>query len=287
MELQGLIPHLEISYGVATGPYEDDRGDGAYFASGKRNLNEKQLRLDVRRDVFVSIVKVLRTARLQKTQLLIADGQAAAVACCLSRPLVVELALGARVVQHEESQELVAAWNRMDLILAREPKLGKVNPGLQLLVQAIPEMVADYPVAALKCMVAVRRTDPHRGAVEEFGRGCSFPVCGALQDVDWVGQAWGARAPLWEHHGLCVCGRKAYLFSECSECLKNNQFQGDALTRTRWSRERQAPFRRLRPSCLLVPVHPHPGHRFGGSQCTSWRASQERRIPASSRRSSG
>jgi hypothetical protein len=36
MELRKLLPHFEVDYAVAEGPYEDDNGDGAYFAAGKQ-----------------------------------------------------------------------------------------------------------------------------------------------------------------------------------------------------------------------------------------------------------
>ena len=51
LELRGLMPHLEVNYGLVAGPYKDDRGDGAYFAAGMHKLSETQLRLDVRRDI--------------------------------------------------------------------------------------------------------------------------------------------------------------------------------------------------------------------------------------------
>ena len=104
MELRKYIPHLEIDYAVTEGPYEDDNGDGAYFAAGTHKLSGNKLELEVRRDVCVSMVKVLRAAQMSGPELVIADGQAAAVGLALRSPLVVEAGLSARVVQHEGGQ---------------------------------------------------------------------------------------------------------------------------------------------------------------------------------------
>ena len=101
LEVRGLLPHMEVDYCTVEGPYEDDQGDGAYFSGGNHKLDERRLKLEVRRDVFVPLAKILRTAHLLKTAVLIADGQAGPVACCTTQPLIVELALAARVIQHE------------------------------------------------------------------------------------------------------------------------------------------------------------------------------------------
>ena len=64
IKLRKHMPHLDIDYAVAEGPYEDDQGDGAYFSPGKHKLSANKLELEVRRDVFVSMEKVLRAAHL-------------------------------------------------------------------------------------------------------------------------------------------------------------------------------------------------------------------------------
>jgi hypothetical protein len=183
-------------------------------------LQGRKLELEVRRDVFVSVVQVLRTAHRHKAELIIADGQAGAVGLAFCKPLVVETALAARVVQQEEVMQLAAAWNRLELVMCRGPRLGRARAGLDLLVKAIPELVADYPVDGLRSFVVLDSAGGQRKEIEDWAGQYGLAMLKSLADHDWAAQAWSSRTPLWEHHGTCSCGRKSYLFSECSECIR-------------------------------------------------------------------
>ena len=35
---------------------------------------------------------------------------------------------------------------------------------------------------------------------------------------------------MWEHSGKCVCGKKSYLFGQCSKCFREEQFLRQELT---------------------------------------------------------
>ena len=219
MQLRRWFPEWHLQVAAAEGPYEDDAGDGAHYAPGKQRLNEKKLVLEVKKDTFVSVVKVLRALQLHRPSLLLGYGQGGAIAWCLKHPLVVEAALAARVVQPEEAAQLVQAWNKLDLLVAWRPGLGKVKPGLDLLVGGMGALVGEFPVGSLLTYVVAEKSFAHRAEVEAWCERQQQLCCKALEDVPWLSVAWMARPPLWEHSGQCSCGRRTYLFSECPECL--------------------------------------------------------------------
>ena len=144
---------------------------------------------EIRRDLFVSIVKVLRMAQLQKPELAIAEGQGAAIALLFKSPLVVEASLAARAAQHEEAQQLVAAWNRVGLVVCKEPRLGRRQAGLDVLHEAVQDLTGDYPVAPLKIAVAVPRLSAHRAPVRERRLKRLRPVIDLIDKYDWTTQS--------------------------------------------------------------------------------------------------
>ena len=174
--LQGLPPHREVHLAVVEGPYEDDAGDGAYFEIGKQKLAGRKLSLDVRRDVFVAILKTLRVARTHGAEVLVADEQGAVVALATLMPPAIEAAMAARTVQGAEVLQLGQAWNKLKLVVLRRPGLGKARPGFDLFLEAVPEWKQPFPEPALRAAVIVERRDPFRQDIEKFCEEWGLPI---------------------------------------------------------------------------------------------------------------
>jgi hypothetical protein len=148
-------------------------------------------------------------------------------------------------------------------------------------------MVADDPVAALKCMVAVRRT---RILTEKRWRSLgvfALSRCAAryrtLTGLDKRGvletSALGTSWPLRLREGRRICSASA------SECLKNNQFQGDDAYQDEMVQERQAPS--VPAPLLLTGSSPSVSRAAGLEEAYAHLGGlrRERRTLASSRRS--
>ena len=118
LELSQLLPGWELSMATVCGPFEDDAGEAfAHFAPAVGHCAPAKVVLDTKKDLLTSVVQVLRGCVMHSPRILIGDGQGALVCLALTRPLLIETALGARNVQREEAHAIANAWGELRAVV--------------------------------------------------------------------------------------------------------------------------------------------------------------------------
>ena len=174
------------------GPFEDSEGLASHFDGGANRLAGTKRVKRLRVDLLTSCAKVLREATGFKPQFLVGLGQGGLVAAVLRWPLVVELTLQARNLQRRCWRGLGGHQGYLGFAATvvahpeRPPRGRRVLPGA-------PEVLR------------LLRLDPSKG-IEEAS------VRGMLEEPS---------REMWDHDGLCECGKRTYLFSRCPACIEH------------------------------------------------------------------
>jgi len=89
----------------------------------------------------------------------------------------------------------------------------------QLLQEACPEWFSPHPLECLPRLRLVERYAPAKEEIEELLSSTGVIKIGSLGEVMW--HAWLERdsREIWEHEGLCACGRRTRLFGQCMQCI--------------------------------------------------------------------
>ena len=132
--------------------------------------------------------------------------------------------MATRNVQLAELPELAQAWGNVAAIVVDEPRLSKKGVQLANLKNACSEMFEDFPVASRRTFSWKNQRAIHYNETKEFLAAAKVevvPECGATP--------FGALAAepatlMWEHDGKCLCGRRSYIFGQCSKCIKEESW---------------------------------------------------------------
>jgi hypothetical protein len=144
--LQQMMPDASVHMALCLGPFEDDMGIAAFFEGVRPRMNPSACAKQLRRDLLTGIATGLRAVELHKPHLILGLGQGGIIALAMSRPLLVETAMWARNVQHEESALMAAAWKTVKGCVAVQPRPGKAKFSPEALLGAVPEWKATFHV---------------------------------------------------------------------------------------------------------------------------------------------
>ena len=200
---QRSLPGLSVAMRGCWGPFDDSEGLASHFDGGANRLAGTKRVKRLRVDLLTSRAKVVREATGFKPQFLVGLGQGGLVAAVLRWPLVVELTLQARNLQRKEARAAGEAWAGIKAIWAVRPRLWGTQSGHQEIAESCPGLQRDFP-------------EPFR----------SFGVVGKIAAGDEVLRSLRLDASeepsreMWDHDGLCACGKRTYLFSRCPSCIE-------------------------------------------------------------------
>ena len=217
--LEKAMPGVSVEIRASFGPFEDDDGIASHFDGAVGRLTGPKRIKRVRVDLLTSCAKLLRDAAGFLPDFVIGIGQGGVIAALVRWPLVVELTLQARNLQHKEVQKVGSAWSRIKGIWSVNPRIWKSQIGAEEVGQACPELHKEFSVEPLKGYgVATKRGRPDDTAAMLTALRLS-----RVDGIDGLNLRSLLSEPgreIWEHEGLCVCGRKTYLFSRCPTCIE-------------------------------------------------------------------
>ena len=170
----------------------------------------------LRVDLLTSCAKVLREATGFKPQFLVGLGQGGLVAAVLRWPLVVELTLQARNLQRKEARAAGEAWAGIKAIWSLRPRLWRTQSGHQEIAESCPELQKDFPEPPLRGFGVVGKI----AAGDEVLRCLRLDGSKGIEESSIRGMLSEPSREMWDHDGLCACGKRTYLFSRCPSCIE-------------------------------------------------------------------
>ena len=198
------------------GPFEDSEGLASHFDGGANRLADTKRIKRLRVDLLTSCAKVLREATGFKPQFLVGLGQGGLVAAVLRWPLVVELTLQARNLQRTEARAAGEAWAGIKAIWSVRPRLWRTQSGHQEIAESCPELQKDFPEPPLRGFGVVGKI----AAGDEVLRSLRLDGSKGIEESSIRGMLSEPSREMWDHDGLCACGKRTYLFSRCPSCIE-------------------------------------------------------------------
>ena len=218
-QLERALPGGSIQLRACYGPFEDDEGLASHFDGAVGRLTGPKKVKRMRVDTLTSCAKVLRDAASFLPDLVVGFGQGAVISALVRWPLMVEVTLQARNLQNKEVQKVGAAWGGIKGIWVVDPRVWKSKLGAEDVLSACPELRKSFPVDPLKGFgVATKQGRPDESTVM-----LETLRVARVDGIDAVNiRAMLADPPreMWEHEGVCVCGRRTYLFARCPACIE-------------------------------------------------------------------
>ena len=212
---QASLPGVSVAVRGCWGPFEDTDGLASHFDCGAGRLAGTKKIKRIRVDLLTSCAKVLREASGFRPQFLVGLGQGGLVTAVLRWPLVVELTLQARNLQRKEARAVGEAWAGIKAIWAVRPRLCTQQGHLEV-AEACPELKKDFPEPPLRGFGIVGK----QALGAEVLRSLRLDAVRSIDDASIRGMLDEPSRPLWDHEGLCICGKRTYLFSRCPACIE-------------------------------------------------------------------
>ena len=202
---------------------------------------------DLRVDLHCSVVKLARHSVLHRPRLVFGQGQGAVVAAAYGHPGCLEAVLASRNVQPPELPEIAQSWGNVAAVLVAEPRLSKKGVQLNALKAAAPEYFAKYPVPSRRTLGWKDEKSLHYLDTKAFFEAAGVEVVSSFSAVPLGALLEEPPLLMWEHQGRCQCGRRSYLFGQCSKCLKEEMLEKASEEARRQSEEpEELPPRHLR-----------------------------------------
>ena len=117
---------------------------------------------------------------------------------------------------------------------------------------AAPEFFAKYPVPSCRTLGWKDEKSLHYLDTKAFFEAASVEVVSSFSAVPLGALVEEPPTLMWEHQGRCQCGRRSYLFGQCSKCLKEEMLEKAAEEEKRQAEEPEE------PSPSTVEVDPDP-----------------------------
>ena len=124
-----------------------------------------------------------------------------------------------------ELPEVAQSWGKVAAILVHEPRLSKKGVQLEVLKMAAPEFFAGYPIASRRTLGWKDEKSLHYLETKAFFEAAHIEVVTSFSAVPLGALVEIPPTLMWEHQGRCQCGRRSYLFGQCSKCLKEEMLE--------------------------------------------------------------
>ena len=204
---------------------------------------------------------------MHKPRLIFGEGQGAVVATAYARPFCLEQVLWSRNVQPIELPEITSAWGNVAGVLIHEPKLSRRGVQLEKLQAAAPELFdTKFPVPARRLFGWKDAKSAHYNETKAFMLATGVELVTALGSVSLNQLVEEPATVMWEHDGRCPCGRRSFLFSQCSKCIleEAEQMRQEAEEAAKPPEEPSALPEEPTTAALELPSSlPHPRVRTG------------------------
>ena len=217
--LSRAMPGISLEVRASFGPFEDDEGIASQFDGAVGRLVGPKRIKRIRLDLLTSCAKVLRDVASFLPDFVIGFGQGGVISSMIRWPLVVELTLQARNLQNREVRQVGSAWSKIKGVWSVNPRVWKTQIGAEDVMQACPEIRKEFSVEPLKGFgVSTKQGRPDdTAAMFETLR------LSKVEGIDALNLRSLLLEPsreMWEHSGVCSCGKRTYLFSRCPACIE-------------------------------------------------------------------
>ena len=218
--LEQALPGISVVIRACYGPFEDDEGCCSHFDGAVARLSGGSKKTKrVRIDLLTSAAKTLRESAAFRPDLVLGFGQGGVIAGLLRYPLLVELVLQARNLQNQEVQAVGAAWSKIKAVFVVNPRMWRTQLGATDVKEALPELRKDFVVDPLNGFgVATKTGRPDE--LDAMFEALRLEKVTSIAAVGIRGMLAEPARDVWEHDGLCSCGKKTYLFSRCPACIE-------------------------------------------------------------------
>jgi hypothetical protein len=226
--MERYMPGHRVLVSKAEGPFSDDDEFGtlSWFPAVELHQRAEKVILDLRRDFFTSVVKLLREIALKAPDFLIGVGQGGFVSLGVSRPGVVEAVLQARAVQAAEALKIGEFWSKVKLIVVGMPRMSRVQNkklGPHLIQQFCPEMIdMTFPVTNVRTIGVKEQGSETYDSDKDVFAIMKTEIKNNYGEIMWEECLAKKPREMWSHEGHCVCGKKTYLFGQCSGCMRED-----------------------------------------------------------------
>ena len=131
---------------------------------------------------------------------------------------MLEAALALRNVDSKEALQIAKAWGNVKAIIIKDPRVSKARLRLTELRQAIPELFdKDHPWEGPPCIVVHERSSHHCDEQRKLCEELELLRVPSLTSALVRGFLKRPSRLIWDHHGVCHCGKRTCLFSQCKE----------------------------------------------------------------------
>ena len=217
---RSTFPECDVKVSLSEGRFEDPEGHGCHFEKqGKQKLSGKKLANATRVDLLTSVATLLRNISHHNPHVIVAAGQGAIIGLAAASPVVVETVMLSRNIQQGEAHKLASAWAKVKIVAGVNPRISKANPGCQLLKEACPEMFKPHPLESIPRLGLLDGEIPKKEEIREFLGSAGIVLVESWESILWKGWLEKPSKEIWEHGGLCACGRRTRLFGQCMECI--------------------------------------------------------------------
>ena len=217
--LERAMPGISLELRASFGPFEDDEGIASQFDGAVGRLTGAKRIKRIRVDLLTSCAKLLRDAAGFLPDFVIGFGQGGVIAALVRWPLVVELTLQVRNLQLKEVQKVGSSWSRIKGVWSVNPRVWKSQIGAEDIAQACPELKKKFSVEPLKGFGVSTKHGRPDDTVAMF-EALRLAKVDSLDAINLRSFLSEPAREVWEHEGLCVCGRRTYLFSRCPACIE-------------------------------------------------------------------
>ena len=134
-----------------------------------------------------------------------------------------------RSTQREEGSAMAEAWGGVRVGVVLDPRMSKVGLMPDRIRAAVPELYRlNQPTEAMKVYVAQLGMGPqsrglHYDEVKTFASELHVPFVKDMDSVPLSGLVQEPNRLVWEHDGVCICGKRTYFLPRCARCFTEDK----------------------------------------------------------------
>jgi hypothetical protein len=183
-------------------------------------MKSSSLSREVTRDLRVSMIHCLRQAKTYRADVIVGFGAGAMVLALLGCPGALEGAMASRTVETREAQDLAEYWTNVQVLIAIQPRVGLKEVGQKHVNVGMPEAKYKLGRESPPCFVINPVGYAKRVETTELATSLGLGMADSLSEVPWYRMVGGRRREYWRHGGHCACGKRTYIYGECTSCLR-------------------------------------------------------------------
>ena len=96
---------------------------------------------------------------------------------------------------------------------------------MEKLRAAAPEFFEGHPMPGRRTFGWVSEKSIHYKETKAFLEGLNVEIRKGLGAVPFPELLEAPATPMWAHDGKCQCGKRCYLFGQCTDCLRNERMR--------------------------------------------------------------